>query len=149
MGEYADYMLNGDDCQFCGEYLGNGEGFPRSCAACADDEAMTTHRPPPGKNKADCPQCGKRVKKKGLAQHIADAHKPPSKTPTLDALVDHIFAMKRTTGYPPLAMTLHRSVMNRVKDEMRHASGLVTISPTADGPNIEIAGIPVTDGVGQ
>jgi hypothetical protein len=34
MGEYADYMLNGDDCQECGEYIGDGPGYPRSCAGC-------------------------------------------------------------------------------------------------------------------
>lgn len=38
MGEMADYMLNGDDCQFCGEYLGEGDGFPRSCVSCGDEE---------------------------------------------------------------------------------------------------------------
>lgn len=38
MGEYADYILNGDDCQYCGEYLGAGDGFPRTCSACAKDE---------------------------------------------------------------------------------------------------------------
>lgn len=41
MGEYADYILNGDDCQECGMYIGDGDGFPRSCPACrragADD----------------------------------------------------------------------------------------------------------------
>lgn len=38
MGEYADYMLNVNDCQECGEYLGEGDGFPRSCAACGGDD---------------------------------------------------------------------------------------------------------------
>jgi hypothetical protein len=37
MGEMADYMINGDDCQYCGEYLGEGDGYPRSCAGCGDD----------------------------------------------------------------------------------------------------------------
>lgn len=35
MGEYADYMINGDDCQHCGVHIGKGPGFPRSCRACA------------------------------------------------------------------------------------------------------------------
>lgn len=35
MGEYADYILNGDDCQECGEYIGPGDGFPRSCGGCS------------------------------------------------------------------------------------------------------------------
>ena len=35
MGEMADYMINGDDCQQCGMPLEDeGEGFPRSCTDC-------------------------------------------------------------------------------------------------------------------
>jgi len=34
MGEMADYMLMGDDCQSCGEYLGDGDGYPRNCRSC-------------------------------------------------------------------------------------------------------------------
>lgn len=34
MGEQAEYMINGDDCQECGEYIGDGPGYPRSCAGC-------------------------------------------------------------------------------------------------------------------
>lgn len=34
MGEYADMMLEGDSCQYCGEYLGGGDGYPRSCRSC-------------------------------------------------------------------------------------------------------------------
>lgn len=45
MGEYADYILNGDDCQYCGEYLGEGDGYPRSCEACAADEEKTAPKP--------------------------------------------------------------------------------------------------------
>ncbi len=37
MGDAADAILNGDDCQECGEYMGGGEGFPRSCDGCVDD----------------------------------------------------------------------------------------------------------------
>lgn len=35
MGEYADMMLDGTCCQFCGEYLGSDNDFPTSCASCA------------------------------------------------------------------------------------------------------------------
>lgn len=35
MGEMADMVLDGDVCQSCGEYIGEGMGFPRSCAGCA------------------------------------------------------------------------------------------------------------------
>ena len=40
MGDMADYILNGDDCEGCGEYLGEGKGFPRRCSSCGgqDDE---------------------------------------------------------------------------------------------------------------
>lgn len=38
MGEYADYILNGDDCQRCGQYIGNGDGYPRSCKDCSPNE---------------------------------------------------------------------------------------------------------------
>lgn len=38
MGEMAEYMLNGDDCQCCGEYLGEGDGYPRSCDGCAEED---------------------------------------------------------------------------------------------------------------
>lgn len=37
MGEMADYMLNGDDCECCGQYLGEGMGFPRTCVECGGD----------------------------------------------------------------------------------------------------------------
>lgn len=37
MGEIADGMLNGDFCQYCGEYLGEGDGYPRTCHACKED----------------------------------------------------------------------------------------------------------------
>lgn len=39
MGEMAEYLLNGDDCQYCGEHLGSGDGYPRSCAGCDDEES--------------------------------------------------------------------------------------------------------------
>jgi len=38
MGEMADYMLNGDDCEWCGVYLGEGPGYPRKCSDCAQEE---------------------------------------------------------------------------------------------------------------
>ena len=38
MGDIADMMLEGDMCQFCGEWLGDGDGFPRSCPSCGDDD---------------------------------------------------------------------------------------------------------------
>lgn len=37
MGEIADMMLEGIMCQGCGEFLGEGDGFPTWCAGCAPD----------------------------------------------------------------------------------------------------------------
>ena len=34
MGEIADAMLDGVLCQWCGEHIGNGEGFPGLCYGC-------------------------------------------------------------------------------------------------------------------
>ena len=33
----ADYILDGDDCQECGEYIGEGDGYPRSCGGCDNE----------------------------------------------------------------------------------------------------------------
>lgn len=35
MGEYADMVLEGILCETCGEYLGEGDGFPQKCGGCA------------------------------------------------------------------------------------------------------------------
>lgn len=43
MGEMAEYIINGDDCQECGEYIGPGDGFPRSCAGCKPREPAKTY----------------------------------------------------------------------------------------------------------
>jgi hypothetical protein len=40
MGEIAEMMLEGILCQGCGEYLGDGDGFPVFCAACAEDNDL-------------------------------------------------------------------------------------------------------------
>jgi hypothetical protein len=45
MGEMADYILNGDDCEACGlPFDDAGEGFPRSCATCRADDAPPKRR---------------------------------------------------------------------------------------------------------
>lgn len=43
MGEMAEYLLAGDDCQICGEYLGDGPGYPRTCEACEPPAAPVRH----------------------------------------------------------------------------------------------------------
>ncbi len=45
MGEYAEYILNGDDCQYCGEYLGEGDGIPRTCKSCRDEARKDLKKP--------------------------------------------------------------------------------------------------------
>lgn len=41
MGEMADYMINGDDCQICGVPFDDaGEGFSRTCKACEEDDKL-------------------------------------------------------------------------------------------------------------
>lgn len=38
MGEMAEAILDGDFCQVCGVFLGDGMGFPRTCLDCQEDE---------------------------------------------------------------------------------------------------------------
>lgn len=39
MGEIADAMINGDDCQVCGvPFDDEGSGYPRTCASCSEDD---------------------------------------------------------------------------------------------------------------
>ncbi len=34
MGEIADSIINGDVCEECGEWIGEGDGYPRKCSSC-------------------------------------------------------------------------------------------------------------------
>lgn len=34
MGEYAEYMINGDDCQECGQTFLKSYGHPMTCTDC-------------------------------------------------------------------------------------------------------------------
>lgn len=53
MGEIADGILEGDFCQYCCDYIGEGNGFPVTCEACRqdgieehlDEKTETTTRP--------------------------------------------------------------------------------------------------------
>ncbi len=42
MGEMADYIINGDDCQVCGVPFMDGEapGYPRTCNGCQCEERL-------------------------------------------------------------------------------------------------------------
>jgi len=33
----ADYVVNGDNCESCGIYIGEGDGYPRDCEDCKKD----------------------------------------------------------------------------------------------------------------
>lgn len=40
MGDIADAMIDGDMCQYCGEWIGDGAGYPQTCAACDDEDEI-------------------------------------------------------------------------------------------------------------
>lgn len=43
MGEIADYMINGDDCQVCGVPFDDDDacGYPRTCNGCGGSGGET------------------------------------------------------------------------------------------------------------
>ena len=80
MSEIADMMLDGDMCP-CGEYIGDGAGFPQYCSeTCArefgggeieeiDEPSHRTARDTP------CPYCSKKTRgEEGLQEHIRVKH---------------------------------------------------------------------------
>jgi hypothetical protein len=70
MGEYADYRLNGDDCESCGVPLEDaGGGFPRQCGACTPKRSARPRTVP-------CPACARQFHNDfALTQHrAAKAH---------------------------------------------------------------------------
>ncbi len=85
MGEIAEMMLDGTLCECCGEYMGDGDGYPGYCSAeCAGDRGLEygapvqRQTPPPTpKQKAEtlCQRCGKMLcGQRALQQHIKDKH---------------------------------------------------------------------------
>lgn len=78
MGEVADMMIDGEMCQYCGDFIGDAVGYPRSCDDCAseDDVKLEKTRKIIKTNlaKIKCPECGKKVAESGLNQHIAAKH---------------------------------------------------------------------------
>ncbi len=73
MGDITEMMLDGTLCEGCGVALdGAGEGFPRRCRDCRDEPV---HELPKKAAKRYCPDCGRRVKPAGLADHMRDVHK--------------------------------------------------------------------------
>lgn len=78
MSDIVDQMIDGTLCNGCGVYLGGAQGYPKWCRACQKthraDALRTAAHVHHRDNKINCPQCNKRVKIVGLAQHIKDAH---------------------------------------------------------------------------
>lgn len=37
MGQWADDALDGTCCEQCGQFLGEGEGYPRLCCSCSNE----------------------------------------------------------------------------------------------------------------
>ncbi len=76
MGEIAEMMLDGTICEQCGEYIGDGDGYPRNCG-CDNPSGFQIEPLFHGNkvsNKVACPECNKRVKEVGLADHMRDKH---------------------------------------------------------------------------
>ena len=81
MGEIAEMMLNGDlDCE-TGEYLGEGDGYPRTLNDVSDDKYydwgnIFQKGMHPRKAKTHkCPLCPRKVRGvDAVAQHIKDKH---------------------------------------------------------------------------
>ena len=73
MGDIADMVLDGMMCEQCGEYLGKGDGYPRSCKVCSSISSPEAYSELFG-NKKRCPLCNKWVKKVGLPQHLKAKH---------------------------------------------------------------------------
>ncbi len=42
MGEYADYMINGDDCQQCGQTFLKSYGHPTTCTDCGGNGKLAS-----------------------------------------------------------------------------------------------------------
>lgn len=38
MGDIADAILDGDFCESCGQYIGDGDGYPQKCSMCIQQE---------------------------------------------------------------------------------------------------------------
>jgi len=75
MGEFADYVLNGDDCESCGMPFDDaGDGYPRQCGACKADDAPS--KKDTRAKSVPCPACTRKFHSDfALQQHrTAKAH---------------------------------------------------------------------------
>ena len=69
MGEIAEAMIDGELCEGCGVYLGQGPGYPRKCRDC-----KRTENDPHPQTKVPCKQCGRYVKFCGMRDHVKASH---------------------------------------------------------------------------
>lgn len=79
MGEIADMMLDGCICQWCGEIIGDGDGYARICAGCQMehnvDEGGEPLRGRKSQRRVPCPDCERRFKTIAARdQHRRDKH---------------------------------------------------------------------------
>ena len=79
MGEYAEMMLDGMVCQWCGEFMGEGDGFPTICAGCQAAEGVDQfgRKPEELKRTMECSEKGCHRKFKthdAYLQHWRDKH---------------------------------------------------------------------------
>jgi len=76
MGDIADMMLEGQMCQWCGEILDEGNGYPVVCAGCQHEHNVDQHGdpidPPARRKKFKCPVCKKWYA--GLDDHMKAKH---------------------------------------------------------------------------
>jgi len=69
MGDIAEMMLDGDICQYCGDFIGPGDGYPQSCNGCRDEVESDDYV-------FDCSKCTKTFETAQAAkQHFNAKHK--------------------------------------------------------------------------
>ncbi len=81
MGEYAEMMLDGTCCSFCGEFIGTDNGYSTPCASCADDDYQT---PPKAPNR----RMGKATRRA-----LLEMHKSTKQTYVADNCADQIWSL--------------------------------------------------------
>ena len=77
MGEISEMILDGELCEGCGAAIfSEPNGEPRRCRYCKrGDQLLRMHAPvKPGSPMTACKTCGRRVKLRGIADHMRDVH---------------------------------------------------------------------------